>query len=41
MSKSPCFLLNKNRKSNKNETELKMENSAHNFKEMDHVLQLV
>ena len=40
-SKSPYFLLNKNIKFNKNETELKMENPTHSFREMNHVLQLV
>ena len=40
-SKSSCFLLNKNIKFNKNETESKMENPRHIFREMNHVLQLV
>ena len=39
--KSPCFLLNKNIKSNKNETESKIDNPTHSFIEMKHVLQLV
>ena len=38
-SKSPCFLLNKNIKFNKNETESKMENPTQNFREITHVLQ--
>ena len=29
--KSPCFLLNKNKNFNKNETESKMENPTHSF----------
>ena len=40
-SKSPCFLLNKNIKFNKNDTELIMENPTHNFREINHVLQLL
>ena len=40
-SKSPCFLLNKNIKFNKNETEAKMENPTHNFRETNLVLQLI
>ena len=40
-SKSPCFLLDKNMKFDKNKTELKMENSTHSFEEVNHVLQLV
>ena len=32
-SKSPCLLLNKNTNFNKNETELKMENSTHIFRD--------
>ena len=35
-----AFLLNKNIKFNKNETESKMENSTHSFRDMNHVLQL-
>ena len=38
-SLSPCFLLNKNIKFNKNETESKMENPTQNFREITHVLQ--
>ena len=34
-SKSPCFLLNKNINFNKNETESKMENPTHSFREMN------
>ena len=33
-SKSPCYLLNKNIKFNKNETESKMKNPTHSFREM-------
>ena len=40
-SKSPCILLKKYINSNKNETELKMENPAHNFRETNIVLQLI
>ena len=40
-SKSPCFLLNKNINFAKNETESKMENPTHSFREMNHVFQLV
>ena len=40
-SKSPCFLLNKNIKFNKNDTELIMENPIHNFRDINHVLQLL
>ena len=40
-SKRPCFLLNKNIKFNKNETELKMQNPTYVFREMNHVLQLI
>ena len=32
-SKSPCILLNKNIDFNKNETESKMENLTHSFRE--------
>ena len=38
--KNPCILLNKNVNYNKNETESKMENPAHSFRETNHVLQL-
>ena len=34
-SKSPCILLNKNINFNKNETESKMENLTHRFREMN------
>ena len=41
-SKIPCILLNKNINfNNKNETELKMENSTHSFRETNLVLQLI
>ena len=40
-SKSPFFLLNKNTNVAKNETESKMENPTHSFREMNHVFQLV
>ena len=40
-SKSPCILLNKNVNFNKNETELKMENPTHSFRETNLVLQLI
>ena len=40
-SNSPCILLNKNINFDKNQTELKMENHTHNFREMDLVLQLM
>ena len=36
-----CFLLIKNVNSNKNETESKMENPTHSFREMNLMLQLV
>ena len=36
-SKSPCFLLNKNINSNKNETESKIENPTKTFRENNHV----
>ena len=39
-SKSPCILLNKNINFNKNETELKIGNPTHNFREKNLVLQL-
>ena len=38
---SPCILLKKNINFNKNETELKMENPTHSFREMNIVLQLM
>ena len=38
-SKSPCFLLEKCINFNKHETESKMENPIHSFKEMNFVLQ--
>ena len=41
ISKSPCILLNKNIKVNKNETKSKMENSTHGFKETNLVLQFI
>ena len=40
-SKSPWFLLNKNMNLSKNETESKMENPIHAFREMDFALQLI
>ena len=40
-SKSPWLFLNKNINVNKDETELKMENPTHNFKETNLVLQLI
>ena len=40
-SKSPYFLLNKNIRFHKNETELKMKNLTHSFTEINHVIQLV
>ena len=40
-SSGPCFLLNKNINFNKNETESKMENPTHSFREMNLVLQLL
>ena len=39
--KSPCFLLKKNINFNKNETESKMEDLTHNFRETILVLQLI
>ena len=39
-SKCRCFFLNKKPNFNKNETEPKMENFKHTFREMDLVLQL-
>ena len=39
-SKTPCILLNKNINFNKNETESKMENHTHSFREMNLVFQL-
>ena len=46
MSKSPCFLLNNNINFNENKdgirkTESKMENSTHNFRETNLVIQLI
>ena len=40
-SKSPYILLNKNINFNKNETESKMENPTHSFRETNIVLQLI
>ena len=40
-SKRPCILLNKNINFNKNETESKMENPIHSFREPKLVLQLI
>ena len=40
-SMSPCTLLNNNVNFNKNETESKMENSTHSFREKNLVLQLI
>ena len=40
-SKSPCILLNKNINSNKNETESKMENPTHSFRETNPKLQFI
>ena len=40
-SKSPCILLNKNINFNKNETESKMENPTHSFRETNLVIQLI
>ena len=40
-SKSSCILLNKNINFNKNETESKMENPTHSFRETNLVLQLI
>ena len=40
-SKSPCYLLNKNIKFNKNETESKMKNPTHSFREMNHLFHLI
>ena len=40
-SKSPCILLKKNIKLNKNETESKTENPTRSFRETNHVLQLI
>ena len=39
--RSSCILLNKNINFNKSEMELKMENSAHSFRETNLVLQLI
>ena len=40
-SNSPCILLNKNINFNKNETEPKMENPTHSFREANLALQLM
>ena len=40
-SKSPCFMLNRNVKLNKNETESKIENPTNNFREMNHNISFV
>ena len=40
-SKSPCISLNKNINFNKKETESKMENPTHSFRETNPVLQLI
>ena len=40
-SKRPCFLLNKSINFNKNETELKMKNPTHYFRETNIVFQLI
>ena len=40
-SKSSCILLNKNKNFNKNETESKMENPTHDFRETSLVLQFM
>ena len=40
-SKSPCISLNKNINFSKNETESKMENPTHSFREKKLVLQLI
>ena len=40
-SNSPCFLLNKNIKFDKNKTKSRMENLTHSFRTMNHMLQLV
>ena len=40
-SKSPCLLLNKTIKFNKQEMESKMENPTQSFREMSYVLQLL
>ena len=39
--KSPCILLNRNINFNKNETESKVENPTHNFRETNIALQLI
>ena len=41
MSKSPYFLLNKIINSNKNETELKMQNPTHTLRETNLLLPLI
>ena len=40
-SKNPCILLNQNMNFNKNETEAKIENPTHSFRETNLVLQLI
>ena len=40
-SKSPCILLNKNVNFNKHETDSKMQNPTHAFREMNLGLQLM
>ena len=40
-SKSLCILLNKNKNFNKDETESKMENPSHSFRETNLVLRLI
>ena len=40
-SKNPCILLNKNMNFTKNETESKMGNPTHSFRETNLVLQLI
>ena len=40
-SKSPCIFLSKNINFNENETESKMENPTHSFRETNLVLQLI
>ena len=40
-SESTCFLLNKNINFSKNETELKMKNPTHSFREMNLVLHAI
>ena len=40
-SKNPCISMNKNINFNKNETEWKMKNTTHSFRETNLVLQLI